>query len=438
MNGAILVSALLVLSCGTYVIWPSRWNIPAHTSLAFWVVAYLVPIAFVRTHGDYPDALVTEFANVCAIGAVAYLAGLLIGASLRGKDPGANLLRRIASNAVASPETATRAAIVTGAAVVVLLYAIIRMGFVPMFADDPFSAKFFRGEYAASYQPVAIPYRAGTSLLGLLIPVAAAYALRRRSLAWRTVLIMSVGLMLVTLQRGPAAAGLLTFIGVWLIARGRLALFVLASFAVYVGGTLSYAFLSLLGVIPYSFDLSNGGILPAVASTVPDVSDALSFLGRWHSAGEPLTSGRTFYGGLIPGNYPWNPGVWTLTLGNTGVDLSTISSGGLRLPDPLWGLVSFGWIGVALVPLAGGIISGWLTMTARSAMATTTEIEARVWILVVYGVLTACLAGFETMSYVVAIQAFVALWIAGAFARRGEGGLIEGRQYLTNLPVRRR
>ena len=72
------------------------------------------------------------------------------------------------------------------------------------------------------------------------------------------------------------------------------------------------------------------------------------------------TYGRTVLGGLIPGHYQWNPAIYTLNVVNPGEDATTLVSGGLRLPAPIWGYVSFQWFGVIIFCFLSGFFKGIL------------------------------------------------------------------------------
>lgn len=429
MDALILCASAFVFSCGTYLVWPSRWNIPAHTQIGFWFVSSVVPLYVVHSLRSADQASVHEYAHVMLVGAVAYVAFMFVGAVVRARGKKLNLLERVALSGYEADDSATKRtqfAITVG--LVLLAYSLFRMGFVPMFAADPVLAKYFRGEYAARYQPVATYFRLGMSLLSLLIPAAAAYALTssKRTL-WRLLTLASLLVMLVTLQRGYAVSGVVLFLGVWLVNKGRAPLFVVIAIGTYVGGTMFYALLESLGMI----SLGSGGapFWSTVAASAPDLTDALGFLTRWHAAGDPLTHGHTFYGGLIPSHYAWNPAVWDLTLGNTSVDINSIGSGGLRLPTPIWGLVSFGGtFGTCVVSGISGFFNGWLARAARDGMEMASTLMSRVWVIMLYSAMATVLGGFFIANYIAAIQLLTICLILrrGLMQVRGERHMVAG------------
>jgi hypothetical protein len=215
---------------------------------------------------------------------------------------------------------------------------------------------------------------------------------------------------------------LLLFLGVHLVSRARTGRFVMLALATYVLGTLFYLLLAVVGLGAFGnapADLSRVDLATTVASTAPDVSDTLSFLDRWDSYGRPLTEGRTFYGGLLPGNYEWNPGVWTITLGQSSVDVTEVNSGGLRLPAPVWGLLSFGLPGVIGVGLVTGAFTGLLAKVARTALPAESNLKA-VYTLTVIEAFRPVVAGFFALSYISVFQLVIVLLILRRAA--GEGG----------------
>lgn len=412
----LLSSATLAL--GTYLVWPSRWNIPAHIAIGFFTVSQFVPIALLGELNDQSQTAVVALTKIQVVGSAFFLLGILFGSFFVSQG---RVRERWEMLGVVgeSASVGRRAGIALIVALAMVTIAIGAMGFVPMFAEDPIAAKYFRGSYGSAYAPVAPIYRAGTTIITLLIPISAAYAVYRRRLSWLAATGIALVLMVVTLQRGPAFTGLLLFLGVFLVARGRTGMFVILAIGSYVAGTLFYVVLGLLGVDNFEgTELAGGSVLATIAATAPDVSDAFWFFGRWVTAGEPLTLGRTFLGGLIPGAFPWNPGVWTLTLGTPSVDVSALNSGGLRLPLPLWGRLAFGDLGVILVPFISGFFAGFIARTSHYIMLLSMTPLSRAWVIVINSAASAVLVTYYTMSYTDIVQLVALLWIVGSFLKR--------------------
>ena len=81
---ALLVAALTVLALGGYVVWPSRWNVPAHIALGFSISAYLVPVVLAGALDRFPASSTRDYAELVALGAAAYLTGLIIARRIWG------------------------------------------------------------------------------------------------------------------------------------------------------------------------------------------------------------------------------------------------------------------------------------------------------------------------------------------------------------------
>lgn len=413
----LLVLAGFVYLCGTYIVWPSKWNIPAHLAAGFWFVAYFVPVLIVRVQDSFDPAAYGLFRRVAIFGAFFYVLGLLYARIVMASHSNGNdrdFLPSLRWHNFDGDEDIRlrRLKILALIAIAMMAIAIVVMGFVPILAQDPFAAKFFRGAYGDPYRPVAPLYRTATTVFSVFMVVLAVVAVRRRSTLWIAIFGTSVLFMVATLQRAPAVSGILLALGIWFVAKGRTLPFILVAVGANIGGTLVYELLYGTGILkqPALQAADSLGFWDSVARSAPDVSDAIGFLGHWMRAGEPLTEGRTFWGGLIPGQYFWNPSIWSLTLGNTSVDASKIESGGLRLPVSVWGLVSFGELGAVLIPLLAGIVAGILAIRVRSALPAQDSISCA-FILVIYAVLQTTVGQFYELRYYNALALLLVMWV---------------------------
>jgi hypothetical protein len=123
-------------------------------------------------------------------------------------------------------------------------------------------------------------------------------------------------------------------------------------------GSAAYLLLGLLlGVERLTAFYQLDSIAEIVSSGAPDLRDQLTLLTDFLGT-DAYTYGRTIFGGLIPGNYRWNPSVWTLTFSDVGADISEMVTGGLRLSPALWGYANFGWFGVLALPCLAGYFAG--------------------------------------------------------------------------------
>lgn len=413
---ALLCLSLLGMSVVSYVAWPSRLNILAHTQLAFGIVAYIIPILLLGGGRSVTEESLTLYTTIMVIGFGCSIVGTIVGSHIADHPRNsrwiamASLPTAHARHAI--PRRVVWVAIVSGAG---LLVAFLVMGFVPALAEDPFAAKFFRGEYAASYAPVAPLYRATTSALTVLLPLLTMYAIWRRRPLWIALFLSVVVLLLLTLQREPAVSGILLFIGLLVALRSRgMLLYFVGIVAVYFAGSASYFVFAALGIANFSAGVTTNpvGLLESVAAGAPDVADQFIFLNSWLN--NPVYAhGLTFVGGLVPGNFQWNPSVWSLAVTNPGADVTTINSGGFRLPGPLWGYVNLGWAGAAGVGLLFGLITGYLARTVSHSLAQQTALlpgnikrarEGAVLTFIVYATLVDCLTQFYALSYVTVIQ----------------------------------
>lgn len=392
--------------------WPSKWNIPAHLGLAFSIVAYVIPIVFAGSLSKFPADVASHLLTIMAVGSLAYLYGLALSyvssPARRGQkttelgDPYHK--RRTAIDP-------TRLLTITTIGICLALAAISAMGFVALFADDPMSAKYFRGAYASAYQPVAIPFRLGTSILTATLPLCILQAHREKRLRWFVLSIISLLILLATLQRGPLATGILMLLVVFLVRNNHTISAIVFAILSYVAGGLYYSLMRSLGLLTSTTSAANNSLFQTIATTVPDAADAADFLERWLSQGSPLTNGLTFLGGLVPGNYRWNPGVWSITLGDLDYDIQSASTGGLRLPVQIWGEVSFGTVGIIFLPTLVGFVIGRLIRDFRNRVDTDSGSQTLIE-LVRYNALASVLGGFYILSYVDVIQLTVILWIS--------------------------
>jgi hypothetical protein len=79
----VLAFALSVFAIGSYLVWPSRWNISAHISIGLALTAYLITLLLMKGVGDqYPRPLFDFYRSLIEVGAGLYMIGLVSGAAL--------------------------------------------------------------------------------------------------------------------------------------------------------------------------------------------------------------------------------------------------------------------------------------------------------------------------------------------------------------------
>lgn len=408
----ILCVSLVGLNAVSYLAWPSRWNVVAHTQLVFSVVAYVIPIYSLGVLNAMPTEALDLYYRVTALGFFAMTVGVAIGAGMASPLRAEALRVKFQVGTDESDERIRRRVkmlIWLSIGGIVTSFAV--MGFVPALTPDPLTAKFFRGAYAAPYAPVAPLYRASTSIIAVLLPLVAMYAYTRRERAWYGALVCSIGVMLLGLQREPAVTGFLILIGVALAVRkrGLPRYFALLIGTYFIGGAL-YSVLGALGLGGFATNSPTAptSFLAQVAGGAPDIKDHVTFMQAWLTGSPPLTHGKTFFGGLIPGNFEWNTSVWSLQVVNPGVPIERIASGGLRLPGPIWGLVSFGWVGVVAVSFFSGVLTGYLSRLASRLVPSANLATAVTW-MVLYIAAMEVIPNFYRLSYLSVGQLVVVL-----------------------------
>lgn len=355
----LIVIALVTQLLAPYLFFFRRWNIPAHMSLGFCVTAYIIPGLFTDVWSVVSDETVIYYFYINFLGALCLVIGMGIGyvsPCYRWVSQKLSYLSSPNLNIEEIEKRAIRFALV-GTLGITLAYMI--MGFVPMFAENPLAAKQFKGEYFEAYHRAAALFRFSFSIIVATLPIILTiwWVEKKRSLLFLASLM--IFLLLISLARSSSLIGLITFAGI-IAARKRsttvLYIFVLA--VIFPVGSAGYYLLGLLtGIEKFSSIYALDSIASVVASGSPDIADQLIFL-EGFMRNTPFSFGRTFFGGLMPNNYMWNPSVWTLTYDNVGQDISNIVSGGLRLTVAEWGYASFGWVGVVMVPCISGFISG--------------------------------------------------------------------------------
>ncbi|GAA2168187.1 hypothetical protein FHX52_1938 [Humibacillus xanthopallidus] len=412
---ALLCVSLVGLNVVTYAVWFNRWNVIAHTQLVFSVVAYVIPIYYLNTLDLLGGPALDLYYRVVSLGFLCCLVGTFVGALLASPARSALIQSRHDFEGPAATIMRRRTYTLLILSIVGILVSFAVMRFIPAASPDPLSAKFFRGAYADAYRPVAPLYRFSTTVITLLLPMAALYAWTRRTFGAVFMLVAAAGVMILGLLREPAFSGILLFIGVLMAWQGsRLPRYFALLIGAYFAGAALYSMLGALGVPGYTGGgiVSGGDIFAQAASGAPDLRDQVGFLNRWSMRPE-YTDGKTFFGGLIPGNYPWNPSVWSLHVVNPSQSIESINSGGLRLPAPLWGLVSFGWPGVVIVSFLNGVIGGFLARRFSHLITGAPLVTATCWV-VLYAAILDVAPVFFRLSYLSVIQLGVVVWLLRA------------------------
>jgi oligosaccharide repeat unit polymerase len=323
-------------------------------SLAMAGVAYVIPTLILpEIISVYDTNIIELYENILLLGGVFYLLGMFVGyrsrMSLRRKG---FLWENISTDSYCKKVSRLTIGL-TQFAILGIILCFLAMGFVPLFAEDPIAAKFFREAYQDSYKKVAGLYRTCNYILQFTIPILVVLWFYYRKRIYILFCIYSLIILMGCVARSPAFSGLL--VGIGIIVAYKKTLFKYYIFLLFLIYGIGSSFFYILGFSSYGLD-STASIFEIMINGAPDISDHLMFLTAFSDHPEH-TYGRTFWGGLIPNHYYWNPSVWTLHVVNGG-DINNIISGGLRLPLPIWGYVSFSWPGVVLLSGCVGFLSG--------------------------------------------------------------------------------
>lgn len=393
----LLMLSLTLMAATGYLAWPSVRNVIAHTQLAFALFAYCIPIFVLDEAARWNASDVSLYVRISVLGAFFLALGTLVGKNFYRRPTRSTSwqYRHEGMDAAAIAIFGRYLGRIFIVSLLVLLLSVIIMGFVPALAEDPLSAKFFRGAYGDRYRPVAPFVRVSTVTIAALLPLIWVYAWQYRSRFFVILGLAGVLSMLLMLQREPAAVGTLMAVGVVLVHKVRFGGWILAVVLAssYTVGTLFYKF---AGIDQFAAG-SSVSIAESIYAGAPDLRDHLHFMNDWVN-GPEWTLGRTFYGGLVPSHYEWNTSVWVLKIVAPGSSVDTIVSGGFRLPVAIWGYVSFGFLGIISVAFISGLALG--VLTRRLALSSTQDsvIHATIGI-VVYEAFVGVYVEFYTLHY---------------------------------------
>ncbi len=393
MVGVIIFLGSAVYMCGSYLIWPSRYNITAHLNLAFVFLAFFVPAVILENQNDFAPELVTLYTELLIVGAIFYVIGLFTGFQIKAGPTSFSfdvLETKIYERRVIR---ITKILLISGIIGETLGYLL--MGFVPMFAADPLAAKFFRGPYAVPAYVSAI-YLSSFFILSTIVPIGLMiWYQNKKKVLFLFLIVTAVGLMMLSLARSPAFSGIVLTVAVIMSFKSKklFVAFILLIFGLYAFSSVFYFITGIRDYSEMGFALKTDHVFWRVLSSGSnDVNEQLDFL-RYFNNNPEWTYGQTIYGGLIPGHYYWNPSVYTLRVITMGQDVNEVISGGVRLPAPMWGYVSFQWPGAAIFSFLSGF--------ARGAIIKYTKywVNKHKSLLVIIIVMSINIAVFESLPY---------------------------------------
>jgi oligosaccharide repeat unit polymerase len=406
----LLFVSFSVFAIGTYVIWPNRFNVFAHLQVGFVFIAYFIPLFFTDVIKHFSYDLVEKYTIINSIGTVLYVAGMIIGVYLpkvRFSKP-STIYNDKFSDAYIFKVIKARSTMLFFVSFIGMVCSFIWMGYIPMFAENPLEAKFFRGSYQDTYSQIAIIYRTSYNILVAILPVLFAITYFFKSKKFLAMSLAAVGICIVTMVRSEAIYAFLMFYGIVLSNKKRIYswLYILLIIVIFSFGSMSYhLFFMVLGMDSY---YNSDSIFDMIASGAPDVMDQLQFFDAFEDT-QPFTYGRTFAGGLVPGHYEWNPSVWALDIINAG-DLNSVISGGLRLTIPLWGYTAFSYSGVVVLSLLTGILTGYCTKITRILVEKNELIRAIIGVIIFQTIFSQIISFYALSIYNVP-KIFAALFL---------------------------
>jgi hypothetical protein len=369
--------SLCLLTLGTYFIWFNRKNILNHFFIGFCIIGYIIP-SIVFDFSLYADKdIVQLYVLINSIGAVFYIIGLFVGNKWKS-IPLINFAMKfsVMEAAIESSDFIPKVFKITKffyvTSLLVMTACFVLMGYVPMFAADPYSAKQFKGVYQASYQHVAFFFRTSKQYIEMLMPFYLIEIYSSKKVLNILLVLAGLFLIVVTLNRSAMVKGIIWSSSIIISLKKGKKTFTVYLILLVVVFSLGSGLWALLGLLFPDSTLVRGNtgdnIAEAIALGSPDIADQLQLLSAYVRSHAGNTFGLTFIGGIIPYNFKWNPAVWTLTVLNDTNDISEIVSGGLRLPVTMWGYISFGWFGVAAIPFFAGFFHGYLIKKIRNVV----------------------------------------------------------------------
>jgi len=353
---------LLALTCGQVLFWRRRDNVIGYLQGGLFVTTLMIPLLGTTVFDEFDPEVTHLYANLIAVGGAAYLVGLCVGAPLGSTpakkarftfvqpDMSKKLLRLLTVR--------TRTLAIFGG--LVLAAGFLIMGYAPLLASNRVAAKYGIGHYAAGFERGALVYRLGLALASTVLPIALAVAHRRKKLIdWTIGLALIAGLSL-SLSRGLAFSGVLLFgIALAISRKVRAGIIFLVVALSFVAGSLS-------NEIFFSIQRDSQSLATRVAAHAPDIRDHLSFLRGFRMRGEQTTGWTLIAAGISPKKGHYDPSTYALR--TVYGDVEAVPSGGLRLPAPLWGYVSFGFLGAALWSFMAGFFTGWGTTRIKGLL----------------------------------------------------------------------
>ncbi len=418
-----ILASLLILSVGYAAVWRRRDNVLAYVDGGLFLIMMALPLMFTQVIERFPTPIAGLYTQLLLIGSICYALGIAFGVlpgNLRSSRRPPIFAERLGSR---NPNTSIlyqRARILGLVAAASLAAGFVAIGYVPILAADRLSAKYGVGAYQASFAQGALIYRTGLAVAAAALPLVLVVFYRRRKLLDLAIGgFLGLGLV-ASLSRTLAFSGvLLVLVAILIEKKVGPTKILLAAACLFALGEMS------TGVIFPDSTQVTGNLISRLAESPPDVRDHMSFLTRYETQGE-RTRGLTILGGLdLQENY-WEPNLYALRTLTGNPNVGGIPSGGLRLPAPVWGYVSFGLVGAGVWSFLAGFFAGWgakrlknlLTGLKLEPGSSVNLVVAAVYYAGTFGVLST----FYFASTAMIVQVAIALYVASAPILLGRKG----------------
>lgn len=367
--------SLCVFQLATYFVWLNKKNVFSFYNIGFCIVAYLIPYMILDLSYFVSNQTLSLYYLINVCGVLFFLLGLYIGSKWRQIKLIDSVLIFSSISSLNTSQAFINLVIkysifIYISCLIIMVFCFAYMGYIPMFASDPYAAKQFKGIYQPRYQHVAIFYRTAKQFVQILLPfLIIDYYFKKKSFIL-LLIIIGVSLVFVSLSRGDTVTSLLLSAAIIIsMKKGKMifGFYVVLVILIFSLGSSFWAIISYFlpksGFASFDSDQTIAGM---IASGAPDMYDHVIFLEKFQQLDKPFTYGLTFIGGLIPFNFKYSPSSWTLYILNDSGDISETVSGGLRLPVSIWGYVSFGWLGTCLVPFISAFFLSYIVKKFRN------------------------------------------------------------------------
>ena len=366
---------LCFFSLGTYLIWFNKKNIFNIQLIGFCIISYIIPSIFFDFDILFDNELFKTYFYINLVGAIFYFIGLIVGSKIEkitfiNKTIKLDYWEKFKDNNKFCKQIIVISRRFYVFFLIIFCLCFVYLGYIPIFAKDPFMAKQFKGVYHEKYVHIALIYRTSKQIIQILLPFLLINGILKKNIVDIFLSLIGTFFIFASMSRGETATSYL-FIFSILILLYRPKLF--SFFLIFIIFIFSFgsSFWVILGFIfPNSFfsqfTETDNIFNNLVIFGAPDILDHLNFLKMFTEQNNPFTYGLTMIGGLIPFNFKYSPSSFTLYVLNQTDDITDIASGGLRLPISMWGYINGGWFGVIIIPFFSALFTGYIVKKIKN------------------------------------------------------------------------